>query len=78
MSDTIVGDIVSGSNFVLTDNFEDKSKPYVCRGVIKRKYIHACMEDKRDFYYTDTGYFGNFINSNRFFRNKHNAFQAGF
>jgi hypothetical protein len=61
MSDTIVGDIVSGANFSITDNFDDKSKPFVCRGVIKRKYIHACQNEGRDFYYTDTGYFGNFI-----------------
>lgn len=57
----IENDIVVGSNNLVTTDFEDKSKPLVCRGVIKRKYIHACQREGRDFYYTDTGYFGNFI-----------------
>ena len=35
--------------------------PSVFRGVTKRKHIHRCWEEKQDFYYTDTGYFGNFI-----------------
>jgi hypothetical protein len=34
--------------------------PPIFRGVVKRKHIHRCWEEKQDFYYTDTGYFGNF------------------
>lgn len=34
--------------------------PPIFRGVTKRKHIHKCWEEKQDFYYTDTGYFGNF------------------
>lgn len=30
------------------------------RGVIKRKEIHEAIQAKKDFYYIDTGYFGNF------------------
>jgi hypothetical protein len=35
--------------------------PSVFRGVVKRKYIQQHWRDKKDFYYMDTGYFGNFI-----------------
>ena len=32
--------------------------PIVVRGIAKRKVIHKAIEDGRDFYYIDTGYFG--------------------
>jgi hypothetical protein len=35
--------------------------PSIFRGVVKRKYIQQHWQDKKDFYYIDTGYFGNFI-----------------
>jgi len=35
--------------------------PSVFRGVVKRKYIQQHWKDNKDFYYMDTGYFGNFI-----------------
>jgi len=35
--------------------------PSVFRGVVKRKHIQHHWQDKKDFYYMDTGYFGNFI-----------------
>jgi hypothetical protein len=35
--------------------------PSVFRGVVKRKHIQQHWRDKKDFYYMDTGYFGNFI-----------------
>jgi len=36
-------------------------KPSIFRGVVKRKHIHQHWQDKKDFYYIDTGYFGNFV-----------------
>jgi hypothetical protein len=36
------------------------SAPSIFRGVTKRKYIQQHWQDKKDFYYIDTGYFGNF------------------
>jgi hypothetical protein len=35
--------------------------PSIFRGVVKRKYIQQHWKDNKDFYYMDTGYFGNFI-----------------
>jgi hypothetical protein len=35
--------------------------PSIFRGVVKRKHIQQHWQDKKDFYYIDTGYFGNFI-----------------
>jgi hypothetical protein len=35
--------------------------PSIFRGVVKRKYIQQHWQDKKDFYYMDTGYFGNFL-----------------
>ena len=37
------------------------SPPPIFRGVVKRKHIQQHWQDKKDFYYMDTGYFGNFI-----------------
>ncbi len=44
----------------LTTNYEEKNKPLVVRGIVKRKEIRDCEEQKRDYYYIDTGYVGNF------------------
>ena len=44
-----------------TDNFvyENSKDPIVLRGILKKKIIHQCWKDGRDFYFIDTGYFGN-------------------
>jgi hypothetical protein len=41
-------------------DLENDKSPCVFRGLGKSPYIHKCIEKDIDFYYIDTGYFGNF------------------
>jgi hypothetical protein len=63
MDDTISLEqtLVNGSSGRLTADSNDQSnKPLVIRGVIKIDHANKCRTSKRDFWYIDTGYFGNF------------------
>jgi hypothetical protein len=46
---------MNSNNFV----YEDSTDPIVIRGILKYKLMKQCWDDQRDFYYVDTGYFGN-------------------
>ena len=37
--------------------------PPIFRGIANRKHIHNCINRGEDFYYMDTGYFGNFVST---------------
>jgi hypothetical protein len=59
LADSVNGKITSTDDFV----FEDSNRPIVLRGILKHKIMKRCWEENRSFYYIDTGYFGNEINS---------------
>lgn len=51
----------SGGRIMNTDDFiySDSEDPIVLRGILKKKIMQRCWLDGRDFYFMDTGYFGN-------------------
>lgn len=61
MYDPILQNFILGSGGQIStwDLAEKSTAPLVLRGITKRKQMAACKEQGRDFYYIDTGYFGN-------------------
>ena len=61
--DPILNSFIIGSQGIIAndaDTMVTKTQaPLAIRGIGKRKTMHKCLNDKRDFYYIDTGYFGN-------------------
>lgn len=61
MYDPLLQSFVQGAGGQLSvwDKEKFTKTPIVLRGITKRKQMDACKEAGRDFYYIDTGYFGN-------------------
>jgi hypothetical protein len=61
MYDPILQSFVQGAGGQISSwsREEFNSTPVVLRGITKRKQMQACKDAGRDFYYIDTGYFGN-------------------
>lgn len=61
MYDPILQSFVQGAGGRISNwnKEENNITPVVLRGITKRKEMLACRAAKRDFYYIDTGYFGN-------------------
>jgi len=61
--DEYVNMFARGCNTVPTSTedfiYESSTDPIVLRGILKHKIMKRCWEDRRNFYYIDTGYFGN-------------------
>jgi len=49
----------SGGQITTWSKTEQSTTPCVIRGLGRQKAIKNCIENNRDFYYIDTGYFGN-------------------
>lgn len=60
-SDPLMNAFSRGSNaqLVTWPKAQQLNQPLILRGISKRKQIKWCQENLRDFYYIDTGYFGN-------------------
>lgn len=52
--------LVIGSGRQLTTDINEVNKSLVIRGVTSKSEVESCKKIGRDFYYIDTGYFGNF------------------
>ena len=76
--DAILDNFLSGSHGVFAGSKNlldlDVSIPIVVRGIAKKKVMHKAVEDGRDFYYIDTGYFGN-AKTKRYHRISKNSLQ---
>ena len=61
MFDPVIQSLTLGAGGQITtwSKSEPSMTPVILRGITKRKQMDSCRQRGRDFYYIDTGYFGN-------------------
>jgi hypothetical protein len=61
MFDPVIQSLTLGAGGQITtwSKSEPSMTPVILRGITKRKQMDSCRKNNRDFYYIDTGYFGN-------------------
>lgn len=57
------------------DDIQNKKNPIALRSIVKTPIMKACEAQGRDYYYIDTGYFGNFGKAKLYHRITRNAMQ---
>ncbi len=61
MDEILYNYIKKGCNYAIeSDPNLESTKPLLIRGIASKKHIYKCQNTGRDFYYLDTGYFGNY------------------
>jgi hypothetical protein len=63
LRDDYVNAFARGAELPIYDysyNWKDSDEPILIRGLGKRNIIKYCIENNRDYYYMDSGYFGNY------------------
>lgn len=56
----VLDHFVKSTKGAVTKDIERKDTSLSFRGILKKKYIEECQRSNRDYYYIDTGYFGNY------------------
>lgn len=59
-SESLEDSFIIGSKNRVTGDLNDLSKPFVTRGITQKPEIDFCVKNRRDYYFIDTGYLGNF------------------
>lgn len=75
--DKVVAAFVQGCGGMLSPwrDTQDHMNPIALRSIVKAPIMQQCREQGRDFYYIDTGYFGNFGKGKTYHRIVKNAMQ---